>query len=56
MVRLPDTVFAMLRSQAAIDKCPMQHKLLNYIWVGLEVDRDWGMEDGKRLGQHFWDQ
>lgn len=55
-VRLPDSIFEMLRAQAAIDHCPMQHKLLDYIWVGLEVDRDWGIEEGKCLGQHFWDQ
>lgn len=34
----------------------MQNKLLDYIWTGLEVDRDWGIEEGRILGQSFWDQ
>lgn len=55
-VRMPEAVFEMLRVQAVMESCPIQHKILDYIIVGLEVDRDWGIEEGKRLGEEFWDQ
>lgn len=40
-VRMSAVTFNALKAQAIKDNCPMQHKILDYITVGLEVDRDW---------------
>lgn len=47
-VRMPAGIFQVLKAQAIKENRPMQHKILDYITVGLEVDRDWDIDEPER--------
>lgn len=48
VVRMADATFLELKSRAAKEGCSMQQKMLDYIKVGLEVDRDWDIDEPER--------
>jgi hypothetical protein len=47
-VRMPEALFAQLKIQAIREKTSIQKKLLDYIEVGLQVDRDWDIDEPER--------
>jgi hypothetical protein len=47
-VRMPEVIFHALKAQAIKENRPMQYKILDYITVGLEVDRDWDIDEPAR--------
>lgn len=61
-VRMPRTIFDELRKRAVIENRSIQQKIMDYISVGLDVDREWDIDEPQRHdpqptpGQDFWDQ
>jgi hypothetical protein len=47
-VRMPMALFAQLKMQAIKEKTSIQKKLMDYIDVGLQVDRDWDIDEPER--------
>jgi hypothetical protein len=47
-VRMPEALFDQLKMQAIKEKTSLQKKLLDYIDVGLQVDRDWDIDEPER--------
>jgi hypothetical protein len=47
-VRMPEQLFAELKMQAIKEKTSIQKKLLDYIEVGIQVDRDWDIDEPDR--------
>lgn len=47
-VRMPEALFAQLKMQASKEKTSIQKKLLDYIAVGIQVDRDWNIDEPQR--------
>jgi hypothetical protein len=47
-VRMPEELFSQLKMQAIKEKVSIQKKMMDYISVGLQVDRDWDIDEPER--------